>query len=369
MLRRLLVPALALALWPTGPLAAQGAITPGRVAQGTISTTDSLMGDGSRFDEWRFAGKARRKYRVILRSREFDAFLAVGKGRGAAWESSATDDDSGGDTDASLLFIAPADGEYVIRANTLSEGQTGAYTLTLTDEGEVQPLRAQAIQPAQAISGRLDSKDAASADGKPIDYYKFPAKVNHRYAVTLLSTEFDAVLELGTGASGAWTKQRENDDGAGGTNARLEWVAREAGEVWIAARGLSSDTGRYTLTLEDLGEAPPRAAPVTLAKGRAVEGRLEAGDEAEDDTYYDLYFVEGRAGEVIVVRMDSEGFDPVVAIGRGEGDDWTELDKDDDGGLGTNAHLEFRLPESGKFVIRAKAIGQDGSGAYTIRLE
>jgi hypothetical protein len=366
MLRRLLLPALLLA--PAG-LAAQGTITPGRVAQGTIATTDSLMGDGSRYDEWRFAGKARRRYRIILRSRDFDAFLAVGKGRGRAWDQAMTDDDSGGDTDASLLFVASADGEYVIRANTLSEGQTGAYTLTLTDEGEVQPIRAQAILPAQAISGRLESKDAATADGKPVDYYKFTTKLNHRYAVTLLSTEFDAVLELGSGAAGTWTKQRENDDGAGGTNARMEWVAREGGEVWIAARGLSSDTGRYTLTLEDLGEAPPRAAPITLAKGRTVEGRLEAGDEEGEDGVFDIYVVEGREGDIIVIRMDSDGFDPLVAIGKGEGDEWTELDKDDDGGLGTNAHLEVRLPETGKFVVRARAIGQEGRGAYTIRLE
>ena len=366
MLRRLILPALLLA---PAALAAQGAITPGRVAQGTIANTDSLMGDGSRFDEWRFAGKARRRYRIILRSRDFDAFLAVGKGRGSAWESSVTDDDSGGDTDASLLFVAATDGEYIIRANTLSEGQTGAYTLALTDEGEVQPIRAQAIQPGQAISGRLESKDAATAEGKPVDYYKFPAKLNHRYAVTLLSSEFDAVLELGNGTSGTWTKLRENDDGAGGTNAQLTWVARDAGEVWVAARALASDTGRYTLTLEDLGEAPPRAAPITLAKGRAVEGRLEAGDDEDDGDLHDLYYLEGRAGDVIVIRMESAGFDPVVAIGRGEGDDWSELDKDDDGGLGTDAHLEFRIPETGRYVVRAKAIGENGTGAYTIRLE
>jgi len=366
MLRRLILPALLLA---PAVLAAQGTITPGRVAQGSITSTDSLMEDGSRFDEWRFTAKARRRYRIILRSREFDAFLAVGKGRGSAWDQAMTDDDSGGDTDASLLFIPPADGEYVIRANTLSQGQTGAYTVALTDEGEVPPLRAQPIQPGQAISGRLDSKDGVTVEGKPVDYYKFTTKLNHRYAVILLSSDFDAALELGTGASGTWTKQRENDDGAGGTNAKMEWVAREAGEVWVAARALASDTGRYTLTLEDLGEAPPRAAPVTLTSGRSVDGRLEPGDDEADDELYDVYFVEGREGDVVVIRMDSDTFDPVVAIGRGEGDNWSELDKDDDGGLGTNAHLEFRIPETGRYIVRAKAIGQNGTGAYTIRLE
>lgn len=369
MRRTLVLSALALALWPTAPLAAQTALTPGRIATGTISSTDSVMGDGSNFDEWRFTAKARRRYKILLRSDAFDAFLALGKGRGSAWDQISTDDDGGGNSDAQLMFVAPADGEYIVRANTLNSGQRGEYTLALTDEGEVPPLRAAPIQAGQAISGRLESKDAVTDEGKPVDYYKFTTKVNRRYAATMLSTEFDAMLESGTGASGAWVKVRDDDDGAGGTNARLEWVAREVGEVWLAARGLGADSGRYTLLLEDLGEVPPRAAPVTLAKGTTVQGRLEAGDEEGEEGWYDIYFIDGRAGDVVVIRMNSEAFDPVVAIGRGEGNDWNELDKDDDGGLGTDAHLEFRLPEAGRYVIRARAIGSRGTGAYSVRFE
>jgi hypothetical protein len=369
MRRTLALAALALALWPTGPLAAQTALTPGRIATGTISSTDSVMGDGSNFDEFRFTAKARRRYRILMRSQAFDAFLALGRGRGNAWDQIATDDDGGGNSDAQLMFVAPADGEYVVRANTLNSGQRGEYTVALTDEGEVPPLRATPITGGQAISGRLETKDAMTDEGKPVDYYKFTTKANRRYAATMLSTEFDAMLESGTGASGAWVKVRDDDDGAGGTNARLEWVAREAGEVWLAARGLGADSGRYTLLLEDLGEVPPRAAPVTLTRGATVQGRLEAGDDEGDEGWYDVYFLDGQAGDVVVVRMNSEAFDPVVAIGRGDGDNWNELDKDDDGGIGTDAHLEFRLPDSGRYVIRARAIGTRGTGAYSIRFE
>jgi hypothetical protein len=350
-------------------LSAQTALTAGRIATGTISSTDSVMGDGSNYDEWRFTAKARRRYRVVMRSSAFDAFLAIGKGRGSAFDQTATDDDGAGGSDAQLTFVAPADGEVIVRANTLNAGQRGEYTLALTDEGEVPPLRAAPIQAGQAISGRLESKDAMTDEGKPVDYYKFTTKVNRRYAATMLSTEFDAMLESGTGAGGAWVKSRSDDDGAGGTNARLEWVAREAGEVWLSARGLGADSGRYTLLLEDLGEVPPRAAPVTLVKGSTLQGRLEAGDEEAEDGWYDIYLLDGRAGDLVVIRMDSDAFDPLVAIGRGDGDGWSETDKDDDGGIGTNAHLELRLPEAGRYVIRARAIGGRGTGAYSIRLE
>jgi hypothetical protein len=144
-------------------LSAQTALTAGRIATGTISSTDSVLDDGSNFDEWRFTAKARRRYRIVMRSDAFDAFLALGKGRGASWNGQATDDDGAGDTDAQLMFVATADGEYVVRANTVSSGQHGEYTLALTDEGEVQPLRAApiAIGPAMRKPTRNRTPNAA----------------------------------------------------------------------------------------------------------------------------------------------------------------------------------------------------------------
>jgi hypothetical protein len=146
-------------------------------------------------------------------------------------------------------------------------------------------------------------------------------------------------------------------------------VARANCEVWILARSLSTDTGRYTLLLEDMGDAPPPAPAVVLSRGKPVDGALEVTDEQSEEGRYDLYYLDAQAGQVVVIRMDSDAFDPVVSIGRGDGGDWHELDKDDDGGLGTNAHLEFRIPETGRYSIRAHGIGRDNTGAYTIRVE
>ncbi|HET7042326.1 MAG TPA: hypothetical protein VFI13_09915, partial [Gemmatimonadales bacterium] len=289
-------------------------------------------------------------------------------GSGSDFHQLATNDDGGEGTNALLTFVAPADGEYVVRANTVREDETGEYSLTLTDIGEVPPLRPVAITAGQAASGMLSAGDLTTDDGHPVDYYKFTARAGRRYAVTMLSQAFDAMVGEGKGRNGAYAEERSNDDGGGGTNARLEWVSREAGEVWVAARALSSDSGRYTLLLEDLGDAPLPAAPGYLKSGNEVRGTLDAGDERDGDTYYDLYYLDGQAGQVVVIRMDSDDFDPVVSIGRGDEGDWHELDKDDDGGLGTNAHLEFRIPETGRYVVRASAVGRN-TGAYTISVE
>ncbi|MEO6066944.1 MAG: PPC domain-containing protein [Gemmatimonadales bacterium] len=367
MSRRLLLPALILLL--PAALSAQNILTSGRIASGAIGSNDAANGEGQRYDDWRMTLKARHRYRVTMRSRSFDSFLAVGRGQGGSFTMTVSDDDGAGGSDATLVFTPPADGDFTVRARPLGSSESGDYSLALTDEGEVQPLRAQLIQSGQAVSGALDSKDATTDEGKAVDYYRFSAKSGRHYVVTMLAQSFDAYLEVGSGANGVFAKQRSDDDGGGGTNARLDWVAREGGEIWILARGLSSDTGRYTLLLEDLGDAPPPAPAIVLSHGRSVDGRLEMTDEQSEEGHYDLYYLDGAAGDLVVIRMDSEAFDPVVVIGRGEFGDWHELDKDNDGGLGTNAHLEFRLPEAGRYTIRARGIGRANTGAYTIRLE
>lgn len=368
MSRRLIIPALLL-LAPA-ILSAQNVLTPGRISPGSISASDPTNTEGQRYDDWRVALKARHRYRVTMRSRDFDSFLALGRGQDGSFVSTVSDDDGAGGNDASLLFTPGTDAEFTVRARTLGNDASGNYSVAVTDEGEVAPLRAQLLTPGQAVSGTLDSKDPVTDDGKPVDYYRFATRANRRYVVTMLAQGIDTYLEIGSGVNGAFIKERSDDDGGGGTNARLAWVPREHGEAWILARGLAADTGRYTLLLEDLGDVPPpQPAAALMRGGKAFEGTLESTDEQAEDGPYDLYYLDGQAGDVIVIRMESDAFDPVVSIGRGEDGEWRELDKDDDGGLGLNSHLEFRLPESGRYLIRARGIGRDNGGAYTIRVE
>lgn len=363
---------LAAALWPSAPVAAQGPITPGRQVTGIIASNDEVMDDGTPFDAWRLSARARHRYRVTMRAESFDAFLVIGRTVNGSFSEIVRDDDGGGGAnglDAQATFTASADGEIIIRANTVGSDAEGPYTLEVTDIGEVAPVRATAITPTPSSTGVLDAKDARTAEDRPVDYYRFTARAGRRYAATLSSSDFDAFLEQGTGANGAFTSERTDDDGGGGTNARIEWVQRTAGEVWLAARSFNADTGRYSLLLMDLGDAPPPSATVTLERGRSISGSLDTGDEtAGSDGPFDTYVLSGEGGQIVVITMSSDAFDPVVAIGR-DGESWSQLDSDDDGGLGTNARLEFRLPSSGRFLVRARALSSNSRGAYTIRWE
>ena len=70
-------------------------------------------------------------YRIELDSSQFDAYLILEDGKGTKL---AEDDDSGGNTDAKIVFTPNADGVYRVIATTCDVDQKGSYTLTVTKQ-------------------------------------------------------------------------------------------------------------------------------------------------------------------------------------------------------------------------------------------
>ena len=69
------------------------------------------------------------------------------------------------------------------------------------------------------------------------------------------------------------------------------------------------------------------------------------------------------ADERIVANMESDDVDSYLRVSR---DDGTEIASDDDGGSGVNARLEFRVPVTGQYKIRASAFDDDDSGPFVL---
>jgi predicted nucleic acid-binding Zn finger protein len=142
----------------TNAAAAVLPILPGQTLAGELGNGDAVHSDGSWYDTYTFTGRRGDSVRVLMRSRQFDTYLYVGRMVDGQWQSLASDDDSGGDTDSLIEIVLPADGEYVIRANALSDGDGGAYTLQLNvagagrmgDSGDPAPPRRAAATPTGA---------------------------------------------------------------------------------------------------------------------------------------------------------------------------------------------------------------------------
>ncbi len=98
---------------------------------GALTDADDEAEDGSLFDGYRITGRAGEKISVTMRSSAFDSYLVIGKMTDGEWTQIAYDDDGAGGNHARLEHTFDDGGEYIIRANTVGAGKTGAYTIRL----------------------------------------------------------------------------------------------------------------------------------------------------------------------------------------------------------------------------------------------
>lgn len=109
----------------------QRPIAVGQTMSGVLSEGDPELDDGGYFHEYVVDARAGDRFRITLRSGDFDSYLRWGTKSDGIFTEIATDDDSGGDLDSQLEVRVERAGTYAIRASALGSGSTGAYALTL----------------------------------------------------------------------------------------------------------------------------------------------------------------------------------------------------------------------------------------------
>jgi serine protease Do len=107
-----------------------GQIMKGQAVSGQLSLTDSRLSDNSVYQAWTYIGTRGERIEVDVTSSSFDAYAIL---EDASGKVLARDDDSGGGTNARIVFTVPAAGAYRIIANTYRQGSYGAYTLSVRE--------------------------------------------------------------------------------------------------------------------------------------------------------------------------------------------------------------------------------------------
>jgi hypothetical protein len=114
----------------TTPIALNSAI------EGALTEGMARLADGSVFRLYSFYGTAGETVQIELTSRDFDAYLIVWNDQG---QDVTRDDDSGGGTDALVVYKIAVTGEYRIVVNAYGPGGYGHYRLRLTSLSQVPP--------------------------------------------------------------------------------------------------------------------------------------------------------------------------------------------------------------------------------------
>ncbi len=110
---------------------------------GTLTDNAQEADDGSYFDLYRISARAGESVTITMRSNDVDSYVVLGQMADGEWSQIAFDDDGAGGNNARLIHTFDTAGEYLIRANTVGAGKTGAYTIRVdrTAAGGSRPPR------------------------------------------------------------------------------------------------------------------------------------------------------------------------------------------------------------------------------------
>lgn len=346
----------------------------GSSVEGRLVPGGPTLGARGGFSVHRFEGRAGVRYQADARSSDFDAYLLLARPVGGLTDFLAEDDDGGEGSDARLRFtLAQSGPHFLIVQSYGSDGRGGAFTVSLEERVLPPPPLAQPISPGQTVQGRIDATSGVvlidSDRELPHDLWAFEGRGGDHFMIAMDSDDFDAYLDFGPMSGDSLLVQRQDDDGGAGTNALLRVRLPHDGRFGVRARPLSEDgTGTYTLRVTPFTPAPPvRRA---LRAGETVTGALTPEDALLDEELpYQEWTFEGREGELVRIRMSSDDFDTYLSFGCEQADgSFVEMAFNDDApGDGTNSLIEYRLPASGTYVIRARPFGWS-TGTYMLRL-
>ncbi|HEX8391362.1 MAG TPA: hypothetical protein VF665_03305 [Longimicrobium sp.] len=364
------------------PLAAQSPLRVGQTVSGRLEAGDPTMGDEQHYDAYLLQGSPGAHVVVRMESDDFDTELHVGPARGE-WSVLDSNDDSGSGTNSYLLVTLDADGRALIRAAALSGGEEGEYEL-FTREWRSPATTPIAV--GQQLSGTLDEDDFTDVNG-PEDRYTLRGTAGRTVTVSVASDAFDTQVSIGRQVQEAWEELEGNDDRGDGTNSQAVITFPETGVYQIAVFAFEAGgTGAYTVRVDEGDVAEPEDAEEVdfsgqgreggeptvqaLAGPGTVSGTLSDGDaRLDDDSYYRDYTWQGRAGERLTIDLSSDDFDAILAIGTGTGDEFEEMESNDDAGEGTDARLEVTLPSAGTFTIRVNTLNGGETGTYVLNVQ
>ncbi|WP_316430000.1 trypsin-like peptidase domain-containing protein [Leptolyngbya sp. NK1-12] len=110
------------------------------------------------------------------------------------------------------------------------------------------------------------------------------------------------------------------------------------------------------------GQPAQRITPNTPIVGQLSQ---ESGILPADNSYFNAYTFEGKAGQQVVIEMTSSELDAYLILLAPDGRD---VAQDDDGGGGSDARLVTSLPADGTYTVLANTYRAGQTGRYNIRL-
>lgn len=354
---------------------AQQRITMGQSLQGALDEGSLKLDDGSSYDLYRYDSPGNETIVILMESDDFDTYLSLGQLVDGSFTQLASDDDGAGDTNSRIEHSISAAGTYLIRANSLEAGEAGRYTLRLQRAGSASPTPGSGsikdLAIGRTITDRLNASNEVLGDGSYAQRYRIRLNLNQKVQITLQGDDFDAYLML-LDPDGDVVAQ--DDDGDGGTDARIEYTAASAGAHIVIVNSLGKEQeGEFALFVESLsggnaeGTARSTAERRPIRVGQSINGLFTSNSPVLDDnSHYADFTITGTPNQTVDITLSSDDFDTYLWIGSLDGDTFSSIETNDDGGGGTNSKITYTFPDNRTYVIRANTLSEGETGTYTV---
>jgi S1-C subfamily serine protease len=220
------------------------------------------------------------------------------------------------------------------------------------------------------IQGKLDnSSGVLPADNSYFDAYTFEGRAGQQVVIEMNSSEVDSYLIL---LSPDGRDLAQDDDGAGGSNAKLTTTLPADGLYTVLANSYQpGETGSYNIRLAaaSAGSQQAAAGSSPQQQGRVLlqeQGTLgpDAPVLQSDGSHYREYTFQGTAGQTVNISLESTDFDPYLIL---VGPDGQPVDQNDDATPNNpNSALTVTLRANGTYRVIANSYDRTGQGRYTL---
>jgi Caspase domain len=210
--------------------------------------------------------------------------------------------------------------------------------------------------------GELGFGDRVLDTGEYVDRYTVEAEAGQTLTVDMRSDDFDPYLMVRSPSG----EQSENDDWEGAVDrSRVEIVASEGGAWEVLATAFQKGlTGDYTVGITLGDGSSTRSA--SSGGGRVERGELRPGDETlPEGEYADVYTLDGRSGEMLVLDLTSPDFDTYLVLIDPDGE---QQDNDDYEGDARRSMLGVELESDGQYRVLVTSYAANETGSYRLEI-
>lgn len=260
-------------------------------------------------------------------------------------------DDGGGGRNSLITYTATASGTYYLSARGYTSN-IGDYLLSATATSSDAIVGTTATASSVTVGGAAGT---GTVDyGGDEDWWSVALTAGTTYQFQLNGTTLsDAYLRLLNPAG--TTQITANDDGGGGTNARITYTATASGTYYLSAQGYSANTGTYSLTATSVANTDNIDGATTTASSVIVDGvaSTSAVNVAGDQDWFSVALT---AGTTYQFALAGAGLtDPYLRLLEADGD---LITADDDGGAGLNSLITYMPTATGTYYLSAQAFNE-----------